>query len=248
MTLFWEAIQWLFSPDRLVRANAIPVRVLEHLFYTLVSLVVATIIAVPIGYLIGHSGRGRELTVALSGAARALPSLGLLAILALGLGIARAPLAAVIVLLLLGVPSILAGAYAGIQAIDRATIDAARAIGMTEWQILVRVEIPLGLPLLLGGIRNAALQIVATTTLAAYVGLGGLGLYIFAGLAVRDYSQMLGGAILIALLALALDAAFAVVQKYSAPQGVTAGRIKDVRARSSRLRTVMGTAIEQGKG
>lgn len=248
MNLFWEAIQWLFSPDRLAGANAIPVRVLEHLFYTLVSLGVATIIAVPIGYLIGHSGRGRELTVALSGAARALPSLGLLAILALGLGIARAPLAAVIVLLLLGVPSILAGAYAGVQAIDRATIDAARAIGMTEWQILVRVEIPLGLPLLLGGIRNAALQIVATTTLAAYVGLGGLGLYIFAGLAVRDYSQMLGGAILIALLALALDAVFAVVQKYSAPQGVNASRTKDVRARSSRLRTVMGTAIEQGKG
>ena len=105
-------------------------------------------------------------------------------------------------LLVLGVPSILAGAYAGIEAVDRRTIDAARAMGMTDWQMLWKVEIPLGLPLLLGGLRNATLQIVATATLAAYIGLGGLGVYIFDGLGVRDFTEMLAGAILVAALAL----------------------------------------------
>ena len=252
MNLFLEAFQWIFTPVWTIvtteRSNDIIVRVGEHLGYTFASLVAATIIAVPIGYAIGHTGKGREVAVALSGAARALPSLGLLTILALTFGIARAPIAAVVVFLVLGVPSILAGAYAGLEAIDRRTIDAARAVGMTEWQILTRVEIPLGLPLLLGGIRNAALQIVATTTLAAYIGLGGLGVYIFEGLPIRNFTEMLGGAILIALLAVVLDGVFALLQSVAVPRGVSAGRVKIVRTRSSRSRAVAGISAVPGKG
>jgi osmoprotectant transport system permease protein len=220
MNYFLEALGWILDPEHQTGQNAIAARVGEHLVYTLVSLVLAIVVALPLGYLIGHTNKGREFAVGLSGAARALPSLGLLTILTLVLGFSRAPIAAVVVLLLLGIPSILAGAYSGIQAIDPNTIDAARAVGMTEWQILLTVEIPLGLPILLGGIRSAALQIVATATLAAYVGLGGLGVYIFKGLPLRDLQQMLAGALLIAVLAVTIDVILAAVQRLTVPRGV----------------------------
>jgi len=252
VSLFWEAIQWIFTPVWTIintqRENDIVTRLGEHLGYTFVSLIAATIIAVPIGYAIGHTGKGREIAIGLSGAARAIPSLGLLTILALALGFSRTPIAAVIVFLVLGMPSILAGAYAGIESIDKRTIDAARAVGMTEWQILTKVEIPLGLPLLIGGVRNAALQIVATATLAAYIGLGGLGVYIFEGLPIRNFTEMLGGAILIAVVAILLDGFFAVIQHFAVPRGVTAGQVKEVRTRSVRPRAVAGLSADSGKG
>ncbi|WP_244951270.1 ABC transporter permease [Ruania zhangjianzhongii] len=113
--------------------------------------------------------------------------------------------------MVLGVPAVLAGAYAGIESVDPDVVDAARAMGMTEWQILLRVEAPIGLGLLLGGLRSATLQIVATAVLAAYVGLGGLGIYIIRGIAIRTYEQMLGGALVIVALALVLDGLFALI-------------------------------------
>jgi osmoprotectant transport system permease protein len=243
MTLFLDALAWLFSPERLVGPNAIPVRLSEHLFYTAVSLLFAAIIAIPLGYLIGHTGRGREWAVGASGAARALPSFGLLLVLVMLVGTTRAPFAAVVSFVLLAIPSVLAGAYSGIEAIDRRTIDAARAQGMTEWQILLRVEMPLGLPLLLGGLRNAALQVVATVTLAAYIGLGGLGMYIFRGLPLRRYDEMLGGAILIVLLALVLDAVFALLQRLSVPRGLASGPDARTRASAPGPRASMGSPI-----
>jgi osmoprotectant transport system permease protein len=243
VTLFLEALAWLFSPERLTGPNAIPTRLTEHLFYTAASVLVAAIIAIPIGYLIGHTGRGRELAVGISGAARALPSFGLLLVIVLLIGTTRAPLAAVISFVLLAIPSILAGAYSGIEAIDRRTVDAARAMGMTEWQILVRVEIPLGLPLLLGGLRNAALQVVATVTLAAYIGLGGLGIYIFRGIPLRRYDEMLGSAILIAVLALVIDGVFALLQRMSASRGAAPRRGTKTRASTPGSRAPMGSPI-----
>jgi osmoprotectant transport system permease protein len=243
MTLFLDALAWLFSPDRLTGPNAIPTRLLEHLFYTGVSVLVAAVIAIPVGYLIGHTGRGRELAVGIAGAARALPSFGLLLVIVLLIGTTRAPLAAVLCFVLLAIPSILAGAYSGIEAIDRRTVDAARAVGMTEWQILLRVEIPLGLPLLIGGLRNAALQVVATVTLAAYIGLGGLGIYIFRGIPLRRYEEMLGSAILIVLLALLIDGVFALLQRLSVPRGVASGRATRTRASTPGSRAPMGSPI-----
>ena len=116
--------------------------------------------------------------------------------------------APMIALVLLAFPSVLAGAYAGVEAIDRQTIDAARAVGHSEWQILARVESPLGLPLLLGGLRSAVLQVVATATLAAYVGAGGLGRYLFLGLKTQNYSLMLAASLLVVVIALVLDVVF----------------------------------------
>lgn len=223
MNLFLDAIAWLLGPDRL-GPGGIPQRLAEHMFFTLLAFAIACVIAVPLGYLIGHTGRGREVAVALSGAARAVPSFGLILLLVLLIGVLQIGLAVTIALVLLAIPSILAGAYAGLEAIDRSTVDAARAVGMTEWQILGQVEIPLGLPLLLSGMRAGILQIVATATLAAFVGLGGLGYDILQGIALRRYDQTLGAALLVVALALVLDALLGGLERVAVPQGVRTGR------------------------
>ena len=201
LTAAWE---WILA--HLLGPEGVLLRLQEHLAYSVVAVAIAAVVAVPLGWLVGHTGRGRGFVVVTSGAARALPTLGVLTLagLALGIGLA-APLLALVVL---AFPSILAGAYAGVEAIPPATVDAARAMGNSELQILTRVEIPLGLPLLLGGLRSAMLQVVATATLAAYTGAGGLGRFLFLGLKTQDYAQMLGSAILVVLLAVVLDLLF----------------------------------------
>ncbi|MGC5616474.1 ABC transporter permease [Georgenia sp. Z1491] len=213
MNLFADAFAWLAAPEQWSGSGALPERFGEHLVLTLLALAIATVVAVPLGYLVGHTGRGRQLVVALSGAGRALPSLGLLTVLTLLVGVGDAALAATAVLVVLGVPSVLAGAYAGVENVDHAVVDSARAQGMTRWQVLTRVEAPLGLPLLVGGMRSAALQIVATAVLAAYVGLGGLGIYIQRGISLQRYDEMLGAAIAIVALALAVDGVFALLAR-----------------------------------
>lgn len=218
MSFLIDALRWIFSGD-LSGTDPIPEALAIHLLYTLVSVAVAVVIAVPIGWLIGHTGRGRDIAVAISGAARAVPSFGLFILLVLLMGVIHKPEAAVVTFVILGIPSILAGAYSGFEAIDRSVIDAGRAMGMTEWQVLWRIEVPLGMPLLVGGIRSAVLQIVATVTIAAYVGIGGLGQYIIAGIPLRQLEMVLGGAILVAVLALVLDGVFALLQRYSVPRG-----------------------------
>ncbi|HWL76583.1 ABC transporter permease [Microbacterium sp.] len=224
MNLFLDAFAWLFSPERLEGPTSIPVALAQHLAYTAVSVLIAAAIAVPLGWLIGHTGRGRDVAVAVSGAARAIPSFGLLVLLVMLIGVLHKPEAAVISYVLLAIPSILAGAYSGFEAIDRDVIGASRAIGMTPWQVLWRVEVPLGLPLLVAGLRAATLQVVATVTIGAYVGLGGLGQYIIAGIPLRRYDMVLGGALLVAALALVLDGLFALTQRAVVPRGVRATR------------------------
>jgi len=244
MNFFLQALGWLADPANYAGPSGIPVRLAEHLGFTLVTLLIASAIAVPCGFLIGHTGRGRGLAVATSGALRAIPTLGLLTLVALWVGIGLG--APYVALTVLAIPPILAGAYAGFEAIDRRTIDAARAVGMSEGQIVRKVELPLGLPLLIGGLRSATLQVVATATLAAYLANFGLGRYLFEGLRTREYGEMLGGSILVILLALALEGIFAATQRLVLPRGVTAGRPTDIRAASTRSRPVMESAIEEG--
>lgn len=220
MNLFADALAWLFSPERLQGQYALPVLLGQHLLYTVISVAVAAAIALPAGWLIGHTGKGREIAVAISGAARAVPSFGLLVLLVLLLGVLQTPLAAVITFVLLAIPSLLAGAYTGFEAVDRRTIDAARAVGMTEWQIFTKVELPLGMPLLVGGIRSALLQVIATVTIAAYVNLGGLGWPIIQGIPLRRFDQVLAGALLVAVLALIVDLLLAALQRAAVPAGI----------------------------
>ena len=242
MNLFAEAIAWLTSPDRWVGAYALPTLLGQHLAYTAISVLIAALIAVPLGWLIGHTGRGREIAVAVSGAARAIPSFGLMVLLVLLLGVLRIPQAAVVTFVLLAIPSLLAGAYTGLEAIDRRVLDAARAMGMTEWQVFWKVEVPLGLPLLVGGLRSALLQVIATVTIAAYVNLGGLGWPIIQGIPLRQFDQVLGGAILVAALALIVDLLLALAQHAAVPAGVRSGPRVRVRSRSSSPAAASATA------
>lgn len=222
MNLFVEAVEWIFSPERLTGSLPLPTAIAQHLGYTFGAVAIAALIAVPAGWAIGHTGRGREFAVALSGAARALPSLGLLVLLVLLIGVLHKVEAALIVLVLLAIPSILASAYAGIEAIDRSTVEAGRAVGMTERQILWRIEIPLGLPMLIGGVRNAALQVVSTVTIAAFIGLGGLGQPILQGIPLRRFDQILGASLVVVLVAFAIDALLSLCRRLVVPEGVAA--------------------------
>ena len=237
MDLLLEAWAWLLSPEQYQGEGSLPQRIAEHLWYTAVATLIAAVIAVPIGYFIGHTGRGGTWVVGITGAARALPSFGLILLLVLLLGVSERVTASLAALVLLGIPPLMAGAYSGMQQIPRQTIDAARAQGMTEWQIIATVEIPLSLPLVLGGLRGAVLQIVATATLVAYVGLGGLGYDIIQGIPLRRFDQTIGAALVIVVLALTLDAVLAAATRWVTPRGVHQGRLRDVRARDTGSRT-----------
>jgi osmoprotectant transport system permease protein len=219
VNFFAAAFAYIFDGGHWAEPNGIGQRLAEHLLYTGVSIGIALVIAVPLGLAIGHTGRGRAFVIGLTGAARALPTFGFLLFIVLLAGLGLAPLIAVLVVL--AIPPLLAGVYAGIEAVDRQPIDAARAIGMSEWQVLGRVEVPLGIPLMVGGLRSAVLQVIATATIAGFVAQGGLGRYLIEGLARRDFVLAIVGAILVAALALAIDGLLAVVQKLVDPRGVS---------------------------
>jgi osmoprotectant transport system permease protein len=238
MELFVDAWLWLTNPENYTSEGSVIQRSLEHLAYTAIVVVFAAVIALPLGLFIGHTGRGRRWAVGVTGAARALPTFGLLLYLVLLVGVERRALAAVIALVLLALPPLLAGAYTGVDQIDRRTLDAARAQGMTGWQVLWRVEVPLALPLMVGGLRSAVLQVVATVTLIAYVGLGGLGYDIIQGIPLRRFDQMIGSALVIVVLALLLDALFAAMTRVVTPAGVRRAGGEDIRAREGSRRVL----------
>jgi osmoprotectant transport system permease protein len=215
MNFLQQALTYIFTAENWAGRAGLGARIIEHLQYTGVAVAVSTLIAIPIGLVIGHTHRGSFLVVTAVNALRALPTLGvlLLAVLLWGLGL----LPPTVALTLLGVPPLLAGTYAGIANVDPKVVDAARAMGMTEWQVLTRVEIPNSLPLILGGLRTATLQIVATATIAAYASLGGLGRYLIDGIKVRQFYLALVGALLVTVLALLLDGLLAAAVWASVP-------------------------------
>lgn len=215
MKYFTEALAWLGDPTNWSGPQGAGPLLWQHLWYSLVALLISAVIAVPLGWWVGHTRRGRGLAVGLSGAARSLPTLGLVTLfgLLLGVGLA-APMLAFVVL---AVPSILAAAYSSVEAADPAVVDGARASGMTEWQVLTRVEVPLGLPVLIGGLRSAMLQVIATATLAAYVGAGGLGRLLFLGLKTQRYDLMLASSLLVIALAVVSEVVFTLAQRAAVP-------------------------------
>ncbi|MDR7157602.1 ABC transporter permease [Arthrobacter sp. BE255] len=217
--IFVDTLAWLTDPVHWSGSSGIGVRLLEHLQYSALVLVIAAAIALPAGLYIGHTGRGRVVAVAVAGALRALPTLGLLVLFALLAGSSLMP--PVWALVILTVPPLLAGTYAGISSVDRTVVDAARAMGMTELQILFRVEVPNGLPVMFGGIRTAVLQVIATVSVVAYLPLGGLGRYLFDGLVLQDFPRMLAGSLLIAGLAIAVDLILAAVQRMLLSPGLS---------------------------
>ena len=215
MNFLQQALSYIFTAENWAGRSGLGARILEHLNYTGVAVAASVLIAIPIGLAVGHTGRGSLLVVTAVDALRALPTLGvlLLGVLVWGLGL----LPATVALTLLGVPPLLAGTYAGIANVDPKVVDAARSMGMSERQVLMRVEVPNALPLILGGLRTATLQIVATATVAAYASLGGLGRYLIDGIKVRQFYLALVGALLVTVLALILDALLALAVWASLP-------------------------------
>jgi osmoprotectant transport system permease protein len=198
--------------------DGIPTRLWEHVQYTLEALAIAAAIGLPVGLVTGHYGRGGNALAFIAVAGRALPTFGLLVLMTLSLGFGL--INVMIPLVVLAVPPILVTTYEAMRSVDPAPVDAARGMGMHEVEVLFRVELPVALPLILGGLRSAAIQIVSTATIAAYVSLGGLGRYIVDGLYQRNYEKVVGGATLVAALALATLALFWGITRLTVSRGV----------------------------
>ncbi|MBT2249811.1 ABC transporter permease [Arthrobacter sp. BHU FT2] len=242
--VFTDTFEWLADPLHWSGSMGIPARVAEHLQYTGLVMLIASAIAVPVGMYVGHTGRGRVAVVALAGALRALPTLGLLTLFVLLAGIGLMP--PVWALVILTVPPLLAGTYAGISSVDRNVVDAARAMGMTELQVLFRAELPNALTVMFGGFRTGVLQVIATVSVVAYINLGGLGRYLFDGLVLSDFPQMLGGSLLIAALAIAVDLVLALVQRLFLSPGATRKPRRSQQAAADRTDPVPPETVLQG--
>jgi osmoprotectant transport system permease protein len=212
---------WLADPVHWSGPAGIPARLVEHLWYSVLALLLGAVIALPVGALVGHSRRGGFLIVGTANGLRALPELGLLTLLVLLMGIGLLPVT--LALAVLAIPPLLAGTYSGVRNVDAGAVDAARGMGMREPQVLFKVELPNALPLVLGGLRGAALQVIATAAVAAYVSYGGLGRYLIDGLRTREYAQMAAGAVLVAVLALVVEGLLALLQRAVVSPGLRGG-------------------------
>jgi osmoprotectant transport system permease protein len=219
---FGGVVDWILAPATWTGANGIPSRLVEHVWLSGLVVAVGVLIAVPIGLLIGHTGRGAFLTVSIANIGRAIPSYALLLIFFTFFGIGFAT--AFPALLVLTIPPVLTSTYVGLREVPRDMVEAGRGMGMTEVQVLRRVELPIALPVVIAGTRTAAVQVVATATLAALVGGGGLGRFIVDGFALQQDDQLVGGAVLVALLAIGTDRLFTLIERLVVSPGLTADR------------------------
>ena len=227
MSFLGEVAQWFADPAHWQGPQGIPARILEHLEYSGFAIAVALVMALPIALYLGHTGRGGFIAINVANIGRALPSFallgfGLLIAIALGLGLGFWP--TMFMLVPLAIPPIVTNAFVAIREVDRDVVDAARGMGLSEGQILRSIEIPLGLPLIVAGIRTAAVNVVATATLGAVVAGGALGRFIVDGFALRDFAQLVAGGILVAVLAIVTEATFSILERRARAPGMTAVR------------------------
>lgn len=226
-----DGVAWILDPGHWQGADGIPTRIAEHLAISIPSVLAAAALALPVGLAIGHTGRGATLAVNLANIGRAVPSYAVMVIVLpisirwnpdLGLDV----IPTVVAMVLLAIPPILVNAYAGIRSVDPEVVEAARAMGMRGREILARVELPLALPVIVGGVRTATVQVIATATLGAIIAYGGLGRYLVDGIARNEDGRLFAGVILVAGLALAAEGGLALVQRLVTPLGVrrTLGR------------------------
>jgi osmoprotectant transport system permease protein len=226
VTFLLSVVGWLTAGSHWVGSDGIPNRIGEHIMLSAITTLVALLIALPLGVGFGHTGRGGFLAVNVANVGRALPSMALLALalpvafgLKLGLGFWPTFLA----LVPLGIPPVLTNSFVAIREVDHDVVEAARGMGLREDQVLTQVELPIAAPLIIAGVRNAAVAIVATATLGALVAGGGLGRYIIDGLARQEYERLFVGALLVALLAIATELAFGVAERVLVSAGVRGG-------------------------
>jgi osmoprotectant transport system permease protein len=219
MGLLTQQWQWFTDPANWRGTTGIPTLLSQHVLISLAATLIAMAIALPIGIILGHLGKGGLLAINVTNVGRAIPSFALMVFFVLVFGLGTLP--TLIALIVLAVPPVITNAYQGMRSVDRDLVDAARGLGMTEFQILRRIEVPIAIPVIMAGVRTAGVQVVATATLGAYVAWGGLGLLIEQGLnTATGYSELLGGAILVALLAGATEGLLALVQRLLTPAGL----------------------------
>jgi osmoprotectant transport system permease protein len=226
MDLVTVTTQWLADPLHWQGPNGIPARLLEHLELSGVSLVIAALFAIPLGLWIGHTGRWSWLVVSSANAWRALPSFAVIGLLVPfttridpSLGFTLYP--TVVAMIVLAGPPMLVNSYEGIAGVDRDLVDAARGMGMRERQILIGLEVPIALPVVATGIRLAAVQVIATATLGAIFGFGGLGRFIVLGDANQDNGELFGGVVLVAALALITFGLFVLLERRLVSPGLS---------------------------
>jgi osmoprotectant transport system permease protein len=219
MSFFNWAWDWVTTDANWHGSGSIPQQLVAHLGYSALPLLIAALIAVPAGVAIGHrGGKAAIVVINISNAWRAIPTLGLLTLLAVFLGFS--PLTWLLPLVVLAIPPILVNACEGVAGVDPGIRDAATGVGMTTWQQIVQVEVPIAVPLILVGLRTSAIFVVATATIAAYIGLGGLGRFIIDGLASSQYGPVAGGALLVVTLAVIVLALFAGLTWLLTPAGL----------------------------
>jgi osmoprotectant transport system permease protein len=230
MELLLTIGRWLGDPAHWQGADGIAARLGEHLLLSAAALVIAGVIGLGAGIRVGHTGRGANLAVNLANLGRALPTLAVMAIVvpitaAIDSELGFKVYPAVLGLVVLAIPPILVNAYSAISGVDRDTVEAGRAAGMTEMQVLRRVELPLAIPVIFTGLRSATSQVIATATLAAIFGGPGLGRFLVDGYAQLDYPQMWAGVILVGALFAVVELAFAVLQRAITSPGVRTGYV-----------------------
>jgi osmoprotectant transport system permease protein len=256
---------WLNDPANWWGADGLLARVREHLTYTAAAVLIALLIALPLGLFVGHTGRGQFLIAGLANGLRAVPTLGFVVFLVVAISphihsrgaipglVPRGGLPYIvpvlIVLVVLAIPPILSNTYAGVQAVDPAARDAATGMGMRGSQVVWRVELPCALPLIMSGVRSATLQVIATATVAAYVPfLGGLGRFIIDGVQQLTnlqfgYPAMVSAGLVVAVLAVIVDGLLILLERLIVSRGVS-GRF-DTRAQRRGVRTASGAAAPE---
>jgi len=223
--LMGDIIGWFVDPAHLSGTGSIQQRLLEHIVLSGASIIVATVVGLPIGLYIGHTRRFANLAINIANIGRALPSYALVVmILPVSLTLSPEygldPIPTFVAMTLLAIPPILVGAYAGLRSVDADLVEAGRGMGLRERQILGTIELPLASPIIVGGFRTATLQVIATATIGAIVSGGGLGRFIVDGIHNQDYTTVVGGVILVASLAIGVDLLLALVQRRVTPRGL----------------------------
>jgi osmoprotectant transport system permease protein len=218
MSVLAKVVQWFTDPAHWSGSDGIPTRLFEHIQLSAESVVIGAVIALPLGIVLGHYGRFAAAAINISNVGRAVPSFALLALSFQVFGLGDAPI--IISLTALAIPPMVTNSYVAMREVDPDVKEAARGMGYRELAQVLRVELPLAVPLIMAGVRTSAVQVVATATLAALIAGGGFGRYIIDGLAQFDYSKLVAGAVLVALLALATEAGLAGVERLLVPRGI----------------------------
>jgi len=218
MSFLMSVVDWFRDPSHWSGDNGIPVRTLEHVQISFESVAIGALIALPIGIALGHYGKFGNLAINISNAGRAVPSFGILIIAFQIFGLGDTP--TVIALVALAIPPMVTNSYVGLSEVDKDVKDAARGMGYRELSRLLRIELPLAVPLVMAGIRTSAVQVIATATVAAFIGGGGLGQFIVGGYATQVYPEVFAGALAVGLLAVATELLFGGIERLLTPRGV----------------------------